>query len=142
MARMHVDIVSAEREIFSGDAEAVFAPLALGEIGILPRHTPLLGRLRPGEVRVQLNADEQAHFYVTGGLLEVQPGVVTVLAETALRAADLDEALAQQAVERAQEALANQTGHVDYARAQAELAEAVARLRVVRNYRARGSAAR
>lgn len=139
-AMLHVDIVSAEREIFSGEAQALFAPLALGEIGILPRHTPLLGRLRPGEVRVQTSADEQQQFYVTGGLLEVQPNIVTVLADTAMRAHDLDEVLAREAVARAEEALANRGDRFDYARAQTALVEAMERLRIARKYR--GSAPR
>ncbi|MHB1950349.1 MAG: F0F1 ATP synthase subunit epsilon [Acidiferrobacteraceae bacterium] len=134
MATIHVDIVSAEREIFSGEAQALFAPLALGEVGILPRHTPLLGRLRPGEVRVQTSEGEQ-QFYVTGGLLEVQPTVATVLADTAMRAHDLDEVLAHEAVARAEEALANRGDTIDYARAQAALVEAMERLRIARKYR-------
>lgn len=134
MATLHVDIVSAEREIFSGDADMVFAPLVTGEVGILPRHTQLLARLKPGEVRVRTNGEEQ-FFYVSGGLLEVQPHVVTVLADTALRAKDLDEAVALEAVQRAEEAMKNRQTDIDYAKAQAELAEAVARLRVLRKYR-------
>ncbi len=138
MATIHVDIVSAEREIFAGEAQAVFAPLVLGEVGILPRHTPLLGRLKPGEVRVQVSADEQHQFYVTGGLLEVQPNVVTVLADTAVRARDLDEALAQEAVTRAEEALVDRGDNFDHARAQAALVEAMERLRIARKYRTAG----
>ncbi len=137
MATLRVDIVSAEKEIYSGDAEMVFAPLATGEVGILPRHTPLLARLRPGEVRVR-TGKEDLYFYVSGGLFEVQPHVVTVLADTALRARDLDEAVAQEAVQRAEEALKNRQTDIDYAKAQAELAEAVARLRIVRKFREQG----
>lgn len=131
---MHVDIVSAEKEIFSGLAEILVAPLVTGEIGVLPRHAPLLARLKPGEVRVRTPTEELS-FYVTGGMLEVQPHVVTVLADTALRARDLDEAEALKAKERAEEALRGRQADMDYARAQAELAEAVARLRTIRKLR-------
>jgi F-type H+-transporting ATPase subunit epsilon len=131
---IHVDIVSAEREIFSGLAEMVIAPLVEGEIGILPRHTPLLARLKPGEVRVKTPTEELA-FYVSGGMLEVQPHVVTVLADTAARARDLDEAAALKAKERAEEALKSRQAEIDYARAQAELAQAVAQLRTIRKVR-------
>ena len=131
---IHVDIVSAERAIFSGLAEMVFAPLVAGEIGILPRHAPLLARMKPGEVRVR-TATEELSFYVSGGMLEVQPHVVTVLADTALRAKDIDEAAALKAKERAEEALKNRQADIDYARAQAELAEAVAQLRTIQKLR-------
>jgi F-type H+-transporting ATPase subunit epsilon len=131
---IHVDIVSAEREIFSGLAEIVVAPLVEGEIGILPRHTPLLARLKPGEVRVKTPTEELS-FYVSGGMLEVQPHVVTVLADTAARARDLDEAAALKAKERAEEALKSRQAEIDYARAQAELAQAVAQLRTIRKVR-------
>lgn len=133
---IHVDIVSAEKEIYSGTAEMVVAPLSEGEVGILPRHSPLLARLRPGEVRVK-TATEELMFYVSGGLLEVQPHVVTVLADTATRARDLDEAAARQAMERAEEAIRNRKADLDYARAQAELAEAAAQLRAIRKLRER-----
>jgi F-type H+-transporting ATPase subunit epsilon len=133
-ATLHVDIVSAEQEIYSGDAEMVFAPLATGEIGVLPNHTPLLARMKPGEVRVR-HQGQDSFFYVSGGLLEVQPHVVTVLADTALRARDLDEAVALEAVRRAEEAMKNRKSDIDYAKAQAELADAVARLRVLRKFR-------
>jgi F-type H+-transporting ATPase subunit epsilon len=131
---MHVDIVSAEKEIFSGTAEMVVATLENGEIGILPRHTPLLARMKPGEVRVK-TATEELEFYVSGGLLEVQPHVVTVLADTALRARDLDEASVLKAKERAEEAIKNRQATIDYAKAQAELAEAVAQLRTIKKLR-------
>ena len=126
----HVDIVSAEREIFSGDAEMVFAPAEMGELGITPRHAPLLTRLKPGTVRVKSGGEESV-FYVSGGILEIQPHMVTVLSDTAQRAADIDEAAAQEAKRRAEEALANQSGEMDVARAQAELVEAVARLKAL-----------
>ena len=101
---IHVDIVSAEKEIFSGPAEMVFASAVMGEVGILPRHAPLLTQLRPGQVRIKTPSGEEEFFYVSGGMLEVQPHVVTVLADTAERAKDLDEAAAQQAKERAEQA--------------------------------------
>jgi F-type H+-transporting ATPase subunit epsilon len=131
---MHVDIVSAEREIFSGTANMVFAPAEMGEMGIMPRHTPLLTRIKPGEVRVQQEGKED-FFYVSGGLLEVQPHVVTVLADTAQRATDIDEAAALAAKERAEEALKQREGEMDYARAAAELAEAIAQLKAIERLR-------
>ena len=133
---MHVDIVSAEKEIFSGLAEMLVANLVNGEVGILPRHTPLLARMKPGEVRVKTPTEELS-FYVSGGLLEVQPHVVTVLADTALRAKDIDEAAALKAKERAEEALRNRQVDIDYAKAQAELAEAIAQLRAIQKLRER-----
>lgn len=133
---VHVDIVSAEKEIYSGTAEMVFAPLVTGEVGILPRHAPLLARMKPGEVRVR-SGDEDLSFYVSGGLLEVQPHVVTVLADTAQRAKDLDEAAAHKAKERAEEALRDRKADLDYAKAQAELAEAIAQLRAIQKLRER-----
>jgi F-type H+-transporting ATPase subunit epsilon len=131
---MHVDIVSAEKSIYSGVAEMVVAPLVQGEIGVLPRHTPLLARLKPGEVRVK-TLTEELFFYVSGGMLEVQPHMVTVLADTALRAKDIDEASALKAKERAEEAIRNRVAEMDYAKAQSELAEAVAQLRTIRHIR-------
>ena len=133
---MHVDIVSAEKEIFSGLAEMLVVTLVNGEVGILPRHTPLLARMKPGEVRVKTPTEELS-FYVSGGLLEVQPHVVTVLADTALRAKDIDEAAALKAKERAEEALRNRQVDIDYAKAQAELAEAIAQLRAIQKLRER-----
>src|SRR5579863_9029715 len=130
----HVDIVSAEREIFSGDADMVFAPAEMGELGITPRHAPLLTRLKPGTVRVQTGGEESV-FYVSGGILEIQPHGVTVLSDTAQRAADIDEAAAQEAVRKAQEALANQSGEMDLARAQTELLENLARLKTLEKIR-------
>lgn len=131
----HVDIVSAEHEIFSGTAEMVFAPAEMGELGITPRHAPLLTRLKPGTVRVKAEGGEESVFYVSGGMLEIQPHVVTVLSDTALRAKDIDEAAAQDAKRRAEEALANRSEDIDVVRAQAELAEAIARLRAVEQLR-------
>lgn len=133
---MHVDIVSAEREIFSGTAEMLFAPLATGEVGVLPRHAPLIARMKPGEVRVR-TATEELEFYVSGGLLEVQPHVVTVLADTAARAKDLDEAAVLAAKQRAEEALKSRQSDIDYAKAMAELAEAVAQLRAISRLRSK-----
>lgn len=132
---MHVDIVSAEAEIFSGTATMVFAPAEMGEVGIAPRHTPLLTRMKPGEVRVQSSDGEEKSFYVSGGMLEVQPHVVTVLADTAIRADSLDEAQALEAKERAEKMLADKTADIDYAKAQAELAESIAQLSTIRKIR-------
>lgn len=131
---LHVDIVSAEKEIYSGTAEMVFAPLATGEVGVLPRHAPLIARMKPGEVRVRTSTEE-LQFYVSGGVLEVQPHVVTVLADTAIRAKDLDEAAAQAAKQRAEEALKDRKADIDYAQAQADLAQAIAQLRSIRKLR-------
>jgi F-type H+-transporting ATPase subunit epsilon len=125
---IHVNIVSAEGEIFTGDADMVFAPAKAGEIGIAPRHAPLLTTLKPGSVRVQTGETEKL-FYVTGGILEVQPHLVTVLADSALHAEQLDEAEALAARERAREMLEGKHGAIDLARAQAELVEAEARYR-------------
>jgi len=127
MPTIHVDIVSAEGEIFSGDASMVFAPARMGEVGISPRHAPLLTALKPGEVRVQDTGGEEHFFYITGGMLEIQPHRVTVLADTALRGDQLDEAAALQAQQEAEEALQGMSGETDLARAQLELAEARAR---------------
>ncbi len=132
---LHVDIVSAEEEIFSGTANMVFAPAEMGEVGITPRHTPLLTRMKPGEVRVQIEGKEELFFYVSGGMLEIQPHVVTVLADTAARAKDLDEAAALRAKERAEKAMVDKQSDFDYAKAQAELAEAVAQLRTIQKLR-------
>lgn len=134
---IHVDIVSAESEIFSGPAEMVFAPAVMGEVGIMPRHAPLLTQLRPGEVRIKLPGGEEEFFYVSGGMLEVQPHVVTVLSDTALRAKDVDEAAALEAKQRAEQVLQDKTSEFEYARAQAELAEAVAQLQAIQKLRDR-----
>jgi len=131
----HVNIVSAEEEIFSGTAEMVFAPAIMGEVGIAPRHTPMLTPLKAGEVRLQTGGKEEQFFYVSGGMLEVQPHVVTVLADTAVRAHDLDEAAALEAQKRAEAALKDSAGKVDYAKAQAELAEAMAQLKAIDHLR-------
>jgi len=135
---IHVDIVSAEQEIYSGLAEMVFAPAELGEVGIAPRHAPFITKLKPGEVRVKVNDNESYPFFVSGGLLEVQPHLVTILADTAIRAKDIDEAAALEAKTRAEEALADKSGKIDYATAQAQLAEAVMQLRTLDRLRKRG----
>ena len=135
MATIQVDIVSAEGEIFSGEASMVFVPAVMGEIGIAPRHAPLLTTLKPGEVRVRTPAGEEQFFYVSGGAIEIQPHVVTVLADTALRARDLDENAALQAKQRAEEALRNRGSAIELAEAQAELARAVAQIRAIEKLR-------
>ncbi len=133
---IHVDIVSAEGAIHAGTAEMVYAPAELGEVGIAPRHTPLVTRLKPGEVRVdEGQGKEQQHFYVNGGILEVQPHLVTILADTALRASDIDEAAALEAKQKAEEVLAGRQADFEYAKAQTELAEAVAQLRAIERLR-------
>ena len=129
MATIHVDIVSAEGEIHSGDASMVFAPAKMGEVGIAPRHAPLLTSLVPGEVRVQQEDGSEEAIYITGGMLEVQPHAVVILADTALRGDQLDEAAALAAQQEAEEALKGASEETDVARAQAELAEARARYR-------------
>ncbi len=132
---IHVDIVSAEGQIFKGDAAMVFAPAAGGEIGIAPRHAPLLTMLKPGEVRVQVEGQEEQSFYVGGGALEVQPNAVSVLADTAVRAHDLDEAAALAAKQRAEESMRGRADKMEIAEAQAELARAVAQLRAIERIR-------
>jgi F-type H+-transporting ATPase subunit epsilon len=135
---VHVDIVSAEKEIFSGMAEMVFAPAELGEVGISPRHAPLITKLNPGEVRVKVSADESYPFYISGGLLEVQPHLVTILADTAIRAKDIDEAAALDAKAKAEEALVDKSGKIDYATAQIQLSQAIMQLRTLDRLRKRG----
>ena len=133
---MHVDVVSAEENLFSGTATFLAAPGEAGEIGILPHHAPLLTRLKPGLVKISgQQGSDDTYVYVSGGLLEVQPHVVTVLADTALRGADLDQARAEEAKRRAEEALASKSSELDLARAQAELAEAVAQLAAINKLR-------
>ena len=132
---IHVDIVSAEGEIFSGAATMVFVPAIQGEIGIAPRHAPLLTTLKPGEVRVQSEGAEEQVFWVGGGALEIQPHLVTVLADTAARAHDLDEAAALAAKQRAEEVLRDRVGAMEVAEAQAELARAAAQLKAIEKLR-------
>ncbi len=135
---LHVDIVSAEQAIFSGEASRVIAPGEAGELGILPEHTPLLTRIKPGTVRIlPAEGGEEEVIYVSGGMMEVQPDIVTILADTSVRAHDLDEAKAMEAKRLAEEAIANRTGKVEYARALAELAEASAQLAAIRKLRSR-----
>ncbi|MET0330667.1 MAG: F0F1 ATP synthase subunit epsilon [Dyella sp.] len=132
---LRVDIVSAEAEIFSGEATLVVATGEMGELGIAPRHAPLITRLKPGHVDVLLANGERQQFYVSGGILEVQPQVVTILADTGMRATDLDEAAAQQAKREAEEALANRSDAIDIAEAQNKLAEALAQLQALERLR-------
>ncbi len=135
MATIRCDIVSAEEEIFRGQAQMVIATGEMGELGIAPRHAPLITRLKPGQVRVQLEGGEEQFFYVSGGILEVQPSVVTVLADTAIRAKDLDEAAARQAKDEAERSLANRTDAIEVAQAQAQLAQALAQLQALERLR-------
>jgi F-type H+-transporting ATPase subunit epsilon len=135
---VHVDIVSAEKEIYSGLAEMVFAPAELGEVGISPRHAPMITRLKPGEVRVKESDKESYSFFVSGGMLEVQPHMVTILADAAIRAKDIDEAAALEAKARAEEALTDKSGKIDYASAQAQLLEAIMQLRTLDRLKKRG----
>ena len=132
---IHVDIVSAEGEIFAGEAKMVFAPASQGDIGIAPRHAPLLTTLKPGEVRVQTPDGQEQFFYVGGGAIEVQPHLVTVLADTALRAKDIDEAAALAAKQRAEDALKDKVSVISQAEALAELARAAAQLKAIERLR-------
>ncbi|MGH8456385.1 MAG: F0F1 ATP synthase subunit epsilon [Stenotrophobium sp.] len=132
MTQLHIDIVSAEGQIHTGDATMVFAPAEMGEVGIAPRHAPLLTRLKPGALRVQQADGTELSFFVGGGILEIQPHLVTVLADTALRAKDVDENAALQAKQSAEEKLGKATTEIDLAKAQAELVEAEARLEFVK----------
>lgn len=133
---VHVDVVSAEASIFSGLAELVIVPGEAGELGIYPHHAPLLTRIKPGSVRLKLpDENEDTLIYVSGGMLEVQPNVVTILADTAIRGADLDEARALEAKRAAEEAMKNRTSDIDYAAAQAELSEAIAQLQAISKMR-------
>ena len=134
----HVDIVSAEQAIFSGEATLLVAPGEGGELGILPEHMPLLSRIKPGTLRIQkAEGGEEEVIYVSGGMMEVQPDVVTVLADTSVRAHDLDEAKALEAKRLAEEAISNRTGAMEHAKALSELAEAVAQLQAIRKLRTR-----
>jgi len=136
---IHVDVVSAEEQIFSGEAEFVALPGEAGELGIYPMHTPLITRIRPGAVRIKVPGRSDEEFvFVAGGILEVQPKGVTVLADTAIRGADLDEAKAQDAKRKAEELMVNKESAIDYAKAQAELAAAVAQLAAIARLRHKG----
>ena len=134
--RVHVDVVSAEESIFSGETEFAVFPGEAGELGIYPRHTPLLTRVKPGTVRLKVpDREEYELIYVSGGVLEVQPTLITLLADTAIRAHDLDEAKALEAKKRAEEALANRQAEMDYAAAEVELAQAIAQLQAIQRLR-------
>lgn len=132
---MHVNIVSAENEIYSGTVTEVYAPAEAGEVGIMPRHTQMLSTLKPGVVRVVTQDGEEQSFYVSGGILEVQPHVVTVLSDTALRASDLDESAALEAKARAEAAMKDRASDMDYAKAKSELIEAVAQIEALKKLR-------
>lgn len=132
---MHLDIVSAENEIFSGRAEIVIAPAVMGEVGIHARHTPLLTPLKPGEVHITKQGGEEESIYVSGGMMEVQPSIVTILSDTAVRAEDLDEAAALEAKQAAEEAIKDREGDMDIAEAQSKLLEAVAQLQMIERFR-------
>jgi F-type H+-transporting ATPase subunit epsilon len=135
---VHVDIVSAEKEIYSGLAEMIFAPAELGEVGIAPRHAPLLSKLKPGEVRVKVSDKESQSFFISGGFIEVQPHLVTILADTAIRAKDIDEAAVIQAKLKAEEILSEQPSKIQHAAAQAQLVQAVMQLKALEKFRRRG----
>ena len=133
---VHVDIVSAEEEIFSGLVEMVVVPGEMGELGIYPRHAPLLTRIKPGSLRLKIpNQAEDTLIYVSGGMLEVQPNIVTVLADTAIRSGDLDEVRAMEVKRLAEEAMKNRLTEIDFAKAQAELSEALAQLQAIQKLR-------
>ena len=133
---IHVDIVSAEKSLYSGVAEVVIAPGQRGELGIYPRHTPLLTTLKPGSVRIKVpNQAQEELVYVSGGILEVQPHVVTILSDSAIRGADLDEAKALEAMRAAEDAMKDKAAVIDYAQAQVELAQAVAQLAAIKKLR-------
>jgi F-type H+-transporting ATPase subunit epsilon len=133
---VHIDVVSAEASIFSGDAEFVVAPASAGEVGIFPNHAPMISTIKPGALRIkQANDAQEVVIYISGGLLEVQPGVITVLADTAVRGHDLDESKAIAAKEQAEEAIKNRTSDVNYAAAQAELSEALAQIQTIERLR-------
>ena len=135
---MQVDVVSAEEQIFSGLAEFVALPGEAGELGIYPKHTPLITRIRPGAVRIQVAGGGEEFVFVAGGILEVQPNGVTVLADTAIRGGDLDEAKALEAKKQAEELMLNKDSKIDYAKAQAEMAAAIAQLAAIQKLRSRG----
>ena len=133
--KIKLDIVSAEAEIFSQEVEMVYAPAEMGEVGISPKHTPLITKLKPGDVRAQINKDEMKTFYVSGGILEIQPNEVTILSDTALREDDLDEERALEAEKLAQEAMKNSSNEVDATKAKSELLQAAAQLRLIKKLR-------
>lgn len=133
---IHLDVVSAEQSVYSGLAEFVVAPAAMGEVGIYPRHAPFISRIKPGALRVKVpDQAEEVVIFVSGGILEVQPGIITVLADTAIRGHDIDETKALEAKQAAEEAMKDKSSTMDYARAQAELAEAIAQLQTLQKLR-------
>ncbi|HAF00038.1 MAG TPA: F0F1 ATP synthase subunit epsilon [Methylophilaceae bacterium] len=133
---VHIDVVSAEESIFSGEAEFVVVPASAGEVGIYPNHTPLITTIKPGALRIKQSSEtEETLIFISGGMLEVQPGMITVLADTAIRGHDLDEAKAIAAKEAAEEAMKNNASQVDYAKAQAELSEAIAQIQAIEKLR-------
>jgi F-type H+-transporting ATPase subunit epsilon len=133
---VHIDVVSAEASIFSGEAEFVVAPASAGEVGIFPHHAPMVTSIKPGALRIKLpDTAEETLIFISGGILEVQPGLITVLADTAVRGHDLDEAKAIAAKEAAMEAMQNRTSDMDYAKAQAELSEALAQIQAIERLR-------
>ena len=133
--KIKLEIVSAEEELFSDEVEMVYAPAEMGEVGISPKHTPLITKLKPGDVRAQINKDEMKTFYVSGGILEIQPNEVTILSDTALREDDLDEERALEAERLAQEAMKNSANEVDTTKAKSELLQAAAQLRLIKKLR-------
>jgi len=135
--KIKLDIVSAEQELFSKEVEMVYAPAEMGEVGITPKHTPLITKLKPGDVRVQISKDEIETFFVSGGILEVQPNEVTILSDTALRGEDLDEERAMEAERLAQEAMKNSSSDVDTAKAKSELLQAAAQLRLIKKLKSK-----
>lgn len=133
---VHIDVVSAEASIFSGEAEFVVAPAGAGEVGIYPNHAPMITNIKPGALRIKLaDSNDETVIYISGGILEVQPGMITILSDTAIRGADLDESKALAAKAAAEEAMKNRTSDIDYAMAQAELAEAVAQIQAIERLR-------
>lgn len=133
---VHIDVVSAEASIFSGEAEFVVAPAGAGEVGIYPNHAPMITNIKPGALRIKLaDSNDETFIYISGGILEVQPGMITILSDTAIRGSDLDESKAMAAKAAAEEAIKNRTSDIDYAMAQAELAEAVAQIQAIERLR-------
>ena len=135
MSKMHLDIVSAEEKIFSGNVKNIIAAAIMGEVGIYPKHTPMITPLKPGEVKIITEEDEEQLFFISGGILEVQPNTVTVLADTAIRGEDLDEAKAIESKKRAEEALSDKSDKIDVAKALADLAQASAQIKMIESLR-------
>ena len=135
MSKMHLDIVSAEEKIFSGNVKNIIAAAMMGEVGIYPKHTPMITPLKPGEVKIITEEDEEQLFFISGGILEVQPNTVTVLADTAIRGEDLDEAKAIESKKRAEEALSDKGNKIDVAKALADLAQASAQIKMIESLR-------